>query len=220
LIAAAAVSLFFWARIAKRDSRLLYIWLSALVGAFAGAKLVYILAEGWLSMGHPDLVLRWLTGKSVLGALLGGYASVEIAKKHLGYRSATGDWFAMMVPFGIAWGRVGCWFNGCCQGQVVDHVHWWTVKDAGGVPRWPSVPIEGVFNLIAGVSLILLRRQQRFPGNLFHLYLMAYGTFRFVHEFYRDTPRMVGPFSGYAIAALALVCLGAIRFKQRLGAHE
>ena len=53
------------------------------------------------------------------------------------------------------------------------------------------------------------------PGQHFHLYLMAYGVFRFVHEFWRDTPRIVGLMSGYQIAALAVAGLGLIGFIQR-----
>ena len=54
----------------------------------------------------------------MLGALLGGYAGVEIAKKAIGYSAPTGDWFAIVAPVGIALGRVGCLRHGCCTGVV------------------------------------------------------------------------------------------------------
>jgi hypothetical protein len=47
-------------------------------------------------------------------ALLGGYAGVELAKRPVGLREATGDWFAIGVPFSIAMGRNGCLLYGCC----------------------------------------------------------------------------------------------------------
>jgi phosphatidylglycerol:prolipoprotein diacylglycerol transferase len=50
---------------------------------------------------------------------------------------------------------------------------------------------------------------------LFHLYLIAYGIFRFFHEFLRDTPLVVGPFSGYQFAALAVAALGFIGYLRR-----
>ena len=216
LIVATVVSLWMWCRVARRDSRLLYIWLTALIGAFVGARILYWVAEGWRDPVSLDLAARWAAGKSVLGALMGGYVGVEVAKKALGYRAATGDWFAVMVPFGIAWGRVGCWFNGCCLGQPMSREHWWTMMDVQGVPRWPAVPLEFAFNLIAGLVLIAMRRGRVFPGNLFHVYLMAYGVFRVAHEFVRNTPRVIGPLSGYAVAAVLLIVLGAIRFRQRM----
>jgi hypothetical protein len=133
----------------------------------------------------------------------------------LGYTSATGDWFAQSVPLGIAVGRLGCWFKGCCLGQMCQEPHWWTLRDTIGIHRWPSVPVEFGFNLAAWSTLMILKRAGQFPGNLFHLYLIAYGLFRFAHEFVRDTPRIVGPFSGYALVALALAAFGLIRFRTR-----
>jgi len=75
--------------------------------------------------------------------------------------------------------------------------------------------VEFVFNAVALVVLALLKWRKIMPGQLFHLYLIAYGLFRFVHEFARATPQILGPISGYQVAALALVALGAIRFWQR-----
>jgi phosphatidylglycerol:prolipoprotein diacylglycerol transferase len=53
------------------------------------------------------------------------------------------------------------------------------------------------------------------PNQHFHLYLVAYGLFRFTHEFWRDTPQVFGPLSGYQIAALLLVMLGGVGFWRR-----
>ena len=85
MLAGIVVSICFWARLARRDDRLLLIYVAALIGAFLGAKLVYILAEGWMHFGAPDMWLQLATGKSILGALLGGYAGVEIAKRFVRY---------------------------------------------------------------------------------------------------------------------------------------
>src|SRR5258708_35661542 len=105
MLAGIAVSIFFWARLARRDDRLVLVYVAALLGAFLGAKVVYILAEGWLHFGAPDMWLQLATGKSILGALLGGYAAVEIAKRVVGYTGITGDWFALIAPVGIVLGR-------------------------------------------------------------------------------------------------------------------
>ncbi|HEY8903409.1 MAG TPA: hypothetical protein VIM48_06860, partial [Chthoniobacterales bacterium] len=50
------------------------------------------------------------------------------------------------------------------------------------------------------------------PGQHFHLYLIAYGTFRFFHEIVGNTPREFGPFSGYQALAIACVAVGIIGF--------
>lgn len=214
MLAGLLVSLFLWARQAGRDERLLLIYVAALAGAFLGAKLVYLGAEGWMHWHDPNRWIVLATGKSITGALLGGYAGVEVAKKWIGYTGTTGDWFALIAPVSIILGRIGCILHGCCLGRMCDPA-WYTVTDVSGASRWPAAPAELGFNLVALCAVLLLRKQKWFPGQHFHLYLIAYGAFRFGHEFLRDTPRIIGPLSGYQIAALVLVGLGANRFVQR-----
>ena len=214
MLAGIFVSIIFWSRLAKRDSRLVFIYLAALAGAFLGAKLVYLGAEGWLHWHDKDRWIQFATGKSILGGLLGGYAGVEIAKHLLGYRSATGDWFALIAPVGIMLGRLGCVLHGCCLGLACEPA-WFTTNDAAGAARWPAALVELLFNgAILGV-IIFLRWRRIWPGQHFHVYLFAYGLFRFAHEFLRATPHIAGPFSGYQFAALCVAILGLVGFVSR-----
>ena len=214
LIAGVVISFFFWKRRARQDKRLVFIYGAALVGAFFGAKIVYLLAEGWLHLGAPDVWLQLAAGKSILGALLGGYVFVELAKRHVGYERTTGDDFALIAPVSIGLGRVGCLLHGCCLG-VVCRPEWYALKDSEGVPRWPAVPVELAFNVLAFVFFLFLRRRKFLTGQHFHLYLIGYGLFRFAHEFVRATPRLLGPLSGYQFAALAVAVFGGICFVRR-----
>jgi phosphatidylglycerol---prolipoprotein diacylglyceryl transferase len=214
MLAGIAVSIAIWSRLAKRDERLLFIYVAALVGTFLGAKLVYLLAEGWIDWRQPDRWMRLATGKTIVGGLLGGYAAVELAKKFVGYSSATGDWFAIIAPAGIVLGRVGCLLHGCCLGNVCRPA-WYALRDVSGTPRWPAVPVELAFNVAALIAFAVLRHRRVLPGQHFHLYLMGYGLFRFAHEFVRATPRVAGPLSGYAIAALFTFAFGLVAFVRR-----
>ena len=214
MLAGIFVSLLFWSRLARRDERLVLIYIAALAGAFLGAKLIYLGAEGWL---HWHDANRWVilaTGKSITGALLGGYLAVEIAKRLLKYTGTTGDWFAVIAPVGIMLGRIGCMMHGCCLGRACD-ASWFTVNDPDGLARWPASQVEFVFNALMLAVILILRRQKILPGQHFHIYLMAYGLFRFFHEFLRATPQILGPISGYQIAALALFGLGLAGFSAR-----
>lgn len=215
MLAGIGVSLFLWTRLARADSRLPAVYFSGLCGAFIGAKLAYLLAEGWQHVGEPGMWLQWATGKSIVGALLGGYAGVELGKWFVGFTATTGDWFALIAPVGIVIGRVGCLVHGCCPGQACAPA-WYALPDAGGVHRWPAVPVEMAFNLgfLAVVGLVL-RPRRLLTGQHFHLYLITYGLFRFGHEALRDTPSIVGPVTGYQVLALATAGLGALRWVQR-----
>jgi len=249
LLAGIAVSLFTWTRLARRDERLLLIYVAALLCAFIGAKLAYVFAEGWRDWPMPDRWLRLATGKSVLGALLGGYAGVEAAKLALGWGAPTGDLFALVAPLGIAIGRIGCLLHGCCLGERCAPA-WYALRDSHGVARWPAVPLELAFNVAALAVFVTLRSRAgksagacargthdgesqemsglrprehgceegfacAMRGQHFHIYLIAYGTFRFAHEFVRATPRMVFGISGYQFLSLGCVALGAIGFFRR-----
>ncbi len=205
-----------WGRITgqqeRRDPRLTIIYISALVGAIVGTKLAFLLAEGW---HYRENGIALLTGRSITGGLLGGYAAVEIAKCHTGYRRATGDGFALIVPTGLILGRVGCWIQGCCQGSPCAN-HWWSLNDSVGASRWPIVPLEIGFNAAFLIWALAARRLGWLRGNQFHVYLVVYGAFRFFEEFARDTARIdETPFSGYQVIALAIIGFGMERFVRR-----
>jgi phosphatidylglycerol:prolipoprotein diacylglycerol transferase len=214
MLAGITVSILLWSRLARRDERLILIYVSALVGAFLGAKLAYLAAEGWLHWHDPNRWLVLATGKSITGALLGGYAAVEIAKRVLHYTKATGDLFAIVAPVGIMLGRIGCILHGCCLGRVCEK-SWFTMNDSTGAARWPAALVELLFNALMLGIILWLRRRKAFPGQHFHIYLVAYGLFRFFHEFLRDTPHILGPISGYQVVAAAVAGLGMAGFILR-----
>lgn len=203
MVAGLVLGLIFWLRLSRKDGATVGLYVAALAGAFLGAKFSYLGCEGWMNWGAPDQWRQWATGKSILGALLGGFLAVEAVKCIAGIRTVTGDWFASFVPVTIALGRLGCLAQGCCPGR----------KLAGFV--WPAVPVEFSFNVLAAVIFWVLRRRQILAGQHFHLYMMAYGVFRFVHEPLRGTPKLGGIWSLYQVLALALAGLGLWGFLER-----
>lgn len=216
-VAAIVVSAIVWDRFFKRedkaprDGRLVLVFLAALVGAFLGAKLSFLAAEGW---HHRADWLALVSGRSVTGALIGGTLAVEFTKWRLGIATATGDAFAITVPLAVALGRIGCVAAGCCQG-IECEASWWTVADSHGHARVPSAQLEMAFNLaFLGWSLAAARFGWM-PTQRFNLYLVCYGAFRFVHEYWRDDHRWFESFGGYHASALVLVALGAWMFMRR-----
>jgi len=217
MLGAILLSGWYWFRTARRDPRLPWIFIGGLVAAFIGAKLVYLLAEGWRDLALPDTARRLATGKTILGGLLFGYAGVEWTKRALDYRATTGDRFAIVVPAGLFLGRLGCLSHGCCLGSPCDASAWFALTGPDGTPRWPVVPAELAFHALAATTALALARSRTrlLEGQRFHAYLVAYGLFRFATEFLRETPRIAGPFTGYHLAAIALITLGIVRALQR-----
>jgi len=195
----------YWFRVSKTDGRLPLIYFGGLVGAFAGAKLAYLLSEGWLHVNDPLRWQLWLSGKSIIGALPGGWAGVEIVKRSMEYRAVTGDRFALLLPVPLILGRIGCLHAGCCTG----------IECSFG--KWPSVEVEIGFQVAALVGLLVMKARHWQAGQHFHLYLMAYGLFRFGHEFLRATPKPFGGLSGYQLIALATAFAAAVAYRRRRG---
>lgn len=210
----------FWSRKWKSEPGAFAVFVGAICGAFLAAKVMFLLAEGWMVIGQDRWLLQWAVGKSIVGALLGGYAGVEVAKKLVGLNEPTGDWFAVGVPFSIAMGRLGCWIYGCCPGKLCDSPSWWALADKEGNDRWPAVPLELGFNLLFVVAVLPFVIRKAGQGQLFHFYLISYGLFRFWHEFHRATPKWGDTFSGYQLGALALIALGVWRGVARYRARE
>jgi phosphatidylglycerol---prolipoprotein diacylglyceryl transferase len=195
----------YWFRVSKTDGRLPLIYFGGLVGAFAGAKIAYLLSEGWLHVNDPLRWQLWLSGKSIIGALPGGWAGVEIVKRAMGYRAVTGDRFALLLPVPLILGRIGCLHAGCCMG----------IECSFG--KWPAVGVEIGFQVAALVGLLVMKARRWQAGQHFHLYLMAYGLFRFGHEFLRATPKPFGGLSGYQLIALGTAFAAAIAYRRRRG---
>jgi phosphatidylglycerol---prolipoprotein diacylglyceryl transferase len=185
-----------------------------LVGAIFGAKLAVVMGDAlWPLQPFHGWAELALSGRSIVGALLFGFIAAEVAKPLLHYKLPPNDRFAVVLPFSIATGRLGCWISGCCLGVEMHGPLAMTAAD--GVSRFPAALVELVFHLAAGATLLMLWRRKRFAGRLFALYLMAYGTFRFGSEFWRVTPKAFAGLSAYQWMCLAMVAAGAASFYWR-----
>lgn len=79
-----------WWRLWKSDPRLSVIGFSGMVAAFAGAKVAFLLSEGWRHFDDPNRRWIWASGKSGIGAVPVGWAGVELAKTFTGYSLGIG----------------------------------------------------------------------------------------------------------------------------------
>jgi phosphatidylglycerol---prolipoprotein diacylglyceryl transferase len=200
----------------RTDERRRYYLLQAitLVGAIVGAKIVVLMGDhGW-----PLVPVRGLedvlgAGRSVVGGLLFGFLTAEAAKPLLGYTQPPNDRFAAILPFSLAVGRVGCFLSGCCRGTP--HDGWLSVTYADGIARHPAQLYEAAFQLAIGVLLMALARRRVLHGRLFALYLVAYGVYRFLSEFIRETPHVLAGYSVYQAFCVLMVLAGAVTLALR-----
>lgn len=185
-----------------------------LFAALIGAKFAVLVGDGlWPLQPFHDWYGLLISGRSVVGALLFGFLAAEAAKPLLDYRLPPNDRFAMMLPFSLGIGRIGCLLSGCCLGVAWDGPL--AITYADGVPRHPAALYEMLFDFAIGFVLIALYRHKLLQGRLFALYLIAYGVFRFISEFWRETAKAFSGFSAYQWMCVALVMAGTIAMIQR-----
>ncbi len=125
-----------------------------------------------------------LTGKSIVGALLGGMVGIAIAKKVMKLQVRLGNIIAPSIALGMAIGRFGCFFGGCCYGKPAA----WGFNFGDGLLRLPTQLFEVAFHLCAFVAMTALQKRVKTPGILFKGYILVYFIFRFATEFIRETP--------------------------------
>ena len=113
------------------------------------------------------------------------------------------DRFAIILPFSIGIGRIGCLIVGCCRGVPFDGP--WAITYGDNISRHPVPVYEMLFHWTMGFVLIALWRRQILFGRLFAVYLLSYGVFRFLTEFVRETPKVFGDLSAYQIMSLLMI---------------
>jgi phosphatidylglycerol:prolipoprotein diacylglycerol transferase len=96
-----------------------------------------------------------------------------------------------VVAFGLFFGRLGCFLNGCCYGRPTDlpwGVDFPTV--AGHVHVHPTQLYESIGCLaLFALLLFVAKPMKRRHGDVFAWLLLGYGALRFLLEFLRDDER-------------------------------
>ena len=178
-----------------------------LTGALFGAKLAVLMGDAlWPIEYFDDWPTLVFSGRSLIGALVLGFIFAELAKPLMRYRLPPNDRFAVVLPFSIGIGRIGCHLAGCCCGLPHDGL--FAVSYGDGVVRHAIALYEMSFHFAAGLALLALYRRQLLTGRLFALYLAAYGLFRFLTENLRLTEKVFAGFSAYQWFALTALGMG------------
>lgn len=152
-------------------------------------------------------------GSTFLGGLIGGaitfFAAYFIFRRR--YKSRLYDTMSLFpccVLVAHAFGRLGCFFAGCCYG--VESGTWLDVQFPKlRHPALPTQLFESIFLFILLAVCLFLLIKFGFKHNM-SLYLIAYGIFRFVIEFWRDDERgeLVAGISPSQFWSIVMVVLG------------
>ena len=171
-----------------------------MLGVILGGRIGYVLFYQFSYFIENPLYLFRIDqgGMSFHGGTLGVITAIAIfawtRKKSL---FEVGDFVVPLVPLGLLAGRIGNFINGELWGRVTD-VPWAFVFPTGGPePRHPSQLYEA---FLEGLVLFLILqwfiKKPRPAGSVAGVFLLGYGAFRFIVEYFREPDAHLGLFAG------------------------
>jgi len=187
------------------------------LGVIIGGRLGYMLFYDWPYLREQPLLLLqiWKGGMSFHGGLIG----VTLGLGWYAWRNKRsifelGDFIAPVCAIGLGLGRIGNFINGELWGRVTTVP--WAMEFPNGGPflRHPSQLYE-VF--LEGFCLFLIvwiySRRPRPLGAISGMFILWYGIFRFIVEFFREPDPQVGYIWGVAtegqLLSVPLIIAGA-----------
>jgi phosphatidylglycerol---prolipoprotein diacylglyceryl transferase len=176
-----------------------------------GARIFYVAQNfSFYKENLLGVVKIWEGGLVFQGGLIVAIplALVLIKKKNLSFWQIF-DVLAPYIALGQAFGRIGCFFAGCCYGKPTNLPWAVTFTDPktlalAGIPLHPTQLYSSLALFLVFLILILLRKHTKFSGQLSCLYLILDSSFRFCIEFFRGDPR--GQFWGQ-LSPAQVICI-------------
>ncbi|WP_417913170.1 prolipoprotein diacylglyceryl transferase [Candidatus Electronema sp. TJ] len=179
--------------------------LALIAGVILGGRLGYVFFyNSAYYLEHPaEMIATWQGGMSFHGGVIGVLLAGLLFCRRAGLNFWQGaDLYAVTAPIGLGLGRIGNFFNGELYGRVTD-APWGMIFPGGGeLPRHPSQLYEA---LLEGLVLFCILWPLRgkpwqqnqlgglWPhGSLLVLFLICYGVFRWLIEFFREPDPQLG----------------------------
>ena len=172
--------------------RILDMGVYLLLAAIVGSRLLYVLTTLPDFANNPlDVFAIWKGGLVFYGGVIAAVpVGIWYLKKHSLPVWKTADIIAPYAALAHAFGRLGCFFAGCCYGAPGSSSVCITYNDPHslaplGVALYPTQLMESGGDLLIFGALILLRKYKKFDGQLFWFYLLFYSVLRFIIELFR-----------------------------------
>ena len=193
--------------------RIIDLGIVMLVSGIIGARIVYIALNFQYYIRNPLEIVNLTKGGLVwYGALiLGMIVSAWFVKKNSISFWNAGDLFAPYIALAQAFGRVGCFLNGCCYGAAAPGDFILDVVFPGElVLRYPTQMLSALTLLLIFAILRIWQKKRHFTGEIFLGYGILYSMKRFTVEFFRgDNPRILYGLTISQLISIAIfiICL-------------
>lgn len=169
------------------DDLLFYGVLGVILGGRLGQVLFY--EPGYYFSDPARILAIWQGGMSFHGGFLGVLLAMAFCahKWQRAWLDIT-DFIAPLVPLGLAAGRVGNFINGELWGRAADPSLPWAMvfPRVDDLPRHPSQLYQaGLEGLLLFALLWIYSGKTRPRGAVSGAFLIGYGCFRFLAEYFR-----------------------------------
>ena len=168
------------------------------LGAVLGGRLGYLIFYNFtIFISNPLIFFNFQNGGM---SFHGGFLGVLIAMLLFNKKSKfsffeTTDFIAPLVPLGLAFGRVGNYINGELWGKVTTSAFGIYAPDQSGqwAQRYPTQLYEALLEGVVLFFILWLFSKKNQPVMATSaLFLIFYGTFRFIIEFIRVPDSHIG----------------------------
>ena len=176
--------------------RIIELFFYTVFSAILGSRILFVLINVDLYRQHPSQILNLGEGGLVFygGLVLAiGVAMVYMRWHRLPIWKCA-DLFSPYIALGLFFGRIGCFFAGCCYGQETS-LPWGIIfTDPDSLARLnvrlhPTQLYDAVNGLAIFFFLKWMERRKTFDGQILWLFLLLYSITRFFIEMVRDDPR-------------------------------
>lgn len=166
------------------------------LGVILGGRLGYVMFyQHAYFLKHPlEIFMTWQGGMSFHGGFLGVLIAMWLfcRRRKLMFLRVM-DFIAPLVPLGLGAGRLGNFINGELWGRPTDLPWGMVFQNADALPRHPSQLYQFALEGIVLFSLLWwFSRKPRPVGAISALFLIGYGTVRFIAEFAREPDSYLG----------------------------
>lgn len=162
-----------------------WILIGAIFGALLGSRLIGGFENPQQLSIADNLWFYFYQNKTVLGGFLGGLFGVELVKKIIKEKHASGDLFTFPMILALVIGRIGCFSMG-----VYEETYGLPTKLPWGMHlgdsqlRHPVCLYEIIFLMLLWLMLVQTERKYILQnGARFKIFMMAYCLFRLMLDF-------------------------------------
>jgi phosphatidylglycerol---prolipoprotein diacylglyceryl transferase len=183
------------------------LFTAMIIGLILGARLGYVaFYNAAYYLNHPlEILLPFdfsngmrftgISGMSYHGGLIGVIlAAIYFTRRNGLSFLEMADLIIPAIPLGYTFGRLGNFINGELYGRATSaKIGMYFPQASGSGMRHPSQLYEAFFEgIVLFVLLWLLRRRVNLSGAMLGIYLMGYGSVRFMIEFARQPDDQLG----------------------------